>query len=397
MADTGAVVDEFLAEHGEELIALRRRLHAHPELSWQEHETTAAVRDRLQVAGIETRELPSPTGLAADLGGPSGPLVLLRADIDALPLDDEKEVPYRSGVAGVCHACGHDVHTTVLVGAGLVLHRLLGDDARGRVRLLFQPAEEAMPGGAEGLHRTWVMDEVAMAFALHCDPSLDVGRVGLRSGPITSAADRVTIRLHGDGGHTARPHLTADLIHVLGRLITELPAGLDRLTDSRDAVTMVFGHVEAGHAPNVIPTHAQLHGTVRVRGRTSWEAVPDLVDRLVDATTRPFRAEYELDYQRGSPPVENDEQAVAIMRRAATVGIGPAAPARTDQSVGNEDFSWLLERAPGAYARLGVRPRAATSTCDLHAGRFDVDEEAIGVGVKLLVHTALEALDRLGS
>jgi amidohydrolase len=389
---TAASLDAFLANHGEELVAFRRRLHAHPELSWVEHETTAAVRDRLEVAGVVATPLPTETGLQIDLGAGDGPTVLLRADIDALPLDDEKEVPYRSTVPGVCHACGHDVHTTILLGAGLALHEILGPDHPGRVRLLFQPAEESMPGGAEALHRTAVLDDVDVAYALHCDPGLEVGQIGLRSGPITSAADRVVIRLSGAGGHTARPHLTSDLVHIVGRLITELPAGLTKLTDSRDAVTMVFGEVHAGHAPNVIPSHAELRGTLRVRGRASWDAVQAIVASLVEATVTPFGAAYELDYQRGSPPVDNDPQAVAVLRAATHAALGPDAGVPTQQSVGNEDFSWLLERVPGAYARLGVRPAGAPRWADLHAGGFDVDEGAIPAGVRLLVHTALEAL-----
>lgn len=390
---TEDALDTFLAEHGEELVAFRRRLHEHPELSWEEHETTAAVRDRFEVAGIATTPLPTPTGLSADLGPGGGPTVLLRADLDALPLDDEKEVPYRSTVPGVCHACGHDVHTAILVGAGLALARLLADGGRpGTVRLLFQPAEEAMPGGAEALHRTSVLDDVDVAYVLHCDPGLDVGQVGLRAGPITSAADRVVIRLQGPGGHTARPHLTADLLHVVGRLLTDLPAGLGRLTDSRDAVTMVFGQVEGGHAPNVIPTHAELKGTLRVRGRDSWDQVPELVESLVAATVAPFGAAWELEYQRGSPPTVNDPQAVAVLRQATAAALGPEAGVPTQQSVGNEDFSWLLERVPGAYARLGVRPPGAPQWADLHAHGFDVDEGAIAAGVRLLTHTALEAL-----
>jgi amidohydrolase len=237
-----------------------------------------------------------------------------------------------------------------------------------------------------------VLDDVAVAYALHCDPSLEVGQVGLRAGPITSAADRVIIKLSGPGGHTARPHLTSDLVHLAGRLITEVPAGLTKLTDSRDAVTMVFGQVHAGHAPNVIPTHAELAGTVRVRGRTSWDAAQDLVESLVAATVAPFGATYELDYQRGSPPVDNDAQAVAVLRAAAHDALGPDGAVPTEQSVGNEDFSWLLERVPGAYARLGVRPVGAPRGADLHAGGFDVDEGSIGAGVRLLAHTAIEAL-----
>jgi amidohydrolase len=391
-----ATLDAFLDAHGDELVAFRRRLHAHPELSWAEHETTAAVRARLEVAGAAVAPLATETGLQVELGEGTGPTILLRADIDALPVVDEKEVPYRSTVPGVCHACGHDVHTTILLGTGLALQQILGPEHPGRVRLLFQPAEEAMPGGAEALHRTAVLDDVDVAYALHCDPSLEVGQVGLRSGLITSAADRVVIRLTGPGGHTARPHLTSDLVHVAGRLITDLPAGLTKLTDSRDAVTMVFGQVHAGHAPNVIPTSAELAGTLRVRGRSSWDSVQEIVESLVEATVTPFGAGYELDYQRGSPPVDNDPQATAVLRAATHAALGPAAGVPTQQSVGNEDFSWLLERVPGAYGRLGVRPTGAPRWADLHAGGFDIDEGAIPAGVRLLVHTALEALSAYG-
>lgn len=395
-SSTTATLDAFLDAHGEELVAFRRRLHAHPELSWAEHETTAAVRARLEVAGAAVAPLATETGLQVDLGEGPGPTILLRADIDALPLDDQKEVPYRSTVPGVCHACGHDVHTTILLGAGLALQRILGPEHPGRIRLLFQPAEESMPGGAEALYRTAVLDDVDVAYALHCDPSLEVGQVGLRSGPITSAADRVVIRLSGPGGHTARPHLTSDLVHIAGRLITDLPAGLTKLTDSRDAVTMVFGQVHAGHAPNVIPTRAELAGTLRVRGRASWDSVQEIVESLVEATITPFGATYELDYQRGSPPVDNDPQATAVLRAGTHAALGAAAGVPTQQSVGNEDFSWLLERVPGAYGRLGVRPAGAPRWADLHAGGFDIDEGAIPAGVRLLVHTALEALSAYG-
>ena len=396
MTSSATTLDAFLDAHGEELVAFRRRLHAHPELSWAEHETTAAVRARLEVAGAAVAPLATETGLQVDLGEGPGPTILLRADIDALPLDDQKEVPYRSTVPGVCHACGHDVHTTILLGAGLALQQILGPEHPGRVRLLFQPAEESMPGGAEALYRTAVLDDVDVAYALHCDPSLEVGQVGLRSGPITSAADRVVIRLSGPGGHTARPHLTSDLVHIAGRLITDLPAGLTKLTDSRDAVTMVFGQVHAGHAPNVIPTRAELAGTLRVRGRASWDSVQEIVESLVEATITPFGAAYELDYQRGSPPVDNDPQATAVLRAATHAALGREAGVPTQQSVGNEDFSWLLERVPGAYGRLGVRPVGAPRWADLHAGGFDIDEGAIPAGVRLLVHTALEALSAYG-
>jgi amidohydrolase len=391
--DTAGRLDDFLAAEGDGLVAFRRHLHMHPELSWEEHRTTAAIRARLERAGLTPDVLTTDTGLLVELGaGGDGPTVLLRADIDALPLDDEKDVPYRSTNDGVCHACGHDVHTTAALGAALALEPLLRDRP-GRVRVLFQPAEEAIPGGASFLYDTAVMDDVDLVYALHCDPGLPAGQVGLKAGPITSAADRVTIRLKGPGGHTARPHLSVDLLAIAGRIITELPAGLARLTDSRHGASLVFGAVEAGHAANVIPTHAELRGTLRVRGRETWDAAAPIIERLVAAAAEPYGAAWEVDHVRGSPPVDNDMEAVAVLESAVTDALGAEALAPTTQSVGNEDFSWLLERAPGAYARLGVQPPGATTRLDLHAGAFDVDEACIAVGVRVLTHAALAALD----
>jgi len=388
-------LDTFLAGHEEELIALRRQLHAHPELSWDEHETTALVNSRLVVADLKPRPLETETGLVLDLGDPdAGPTVALRADIDALPLDDEKDVAYRSTVPGVCHACGHDVHTAILLGTTLALAGLLPDtDYAGRIRLLFQPAEEAMPGGAHLLAKTDVIDDVDVIYALHCDPSLDVGRVGVRVGPITAAADRITIRLHGPGGHTARPHLTADLVHIAGRIICDLPAGFAKLSDLRDAPTLVFGSVQSGHAANVIPSSAVLQATLRSQGRATWDEAPAIIETLLASIVDPFGATYELDYVRGSPPTDNDARATEVFAEAARLAMGTEAVVPTAQSVGNEDFSWFLEKVPGSYARLGVRPLDATRRLDLHASTFDVDESAIGLGVRLLTHTALLALD----
>jgi amidohydrolase len=206
----------------------------------------------------------------------------------------------------------------------------------------------------------------------------------------------VTIHLKGPGGHTARPHLTADLVSVAGRVITEVPAGLNRLTDSRDGATLVFGSVEAGHAANVIPTTAVIRGTLRVRGRETWVAAPGLIERLVEAEADVYGAAWEIEHVRGSPPVDNDGHAMEVLEGAVVAALGADAVTHTAQSVGNEDFSWFLERAPGAYARLGVRHPDAPGRLDLHAGAFDVDEDCIGVGVGVLAHAALAALDAYG-
>ncbi|MCU0266287.1 MAG: amidohydrolase, partial [Actinomycetia bacterium] len=249
----GSWLPALVAQHTDDLVALRRDLHAHPELGRAEVRTTRVVRDRLAAAGLQPRVLPGGSGLVCDVGiGESA--VALRADLDALPLPDEKDVPYRSTVPGRCHACGHDVHTAILVGAGLVLAEL-GQAARlpGRVRLIFQPAEESTPGGALDVIAAGGLEGVERLFALHCDPRADVGTIGLRTGPITGSADHVLVRVSGPGGHTARPHLTADVVYALARAVTDVPAVLSRRVDPRAGLSLVWGRIQAGGAHNAIP------------------------------------------------------------------------------------------------------------------------------------------------
>jgi amidohydrolase len=380
----------FLAGHTDELVAVRRHLHSHPELGNHERETAALLARRLTAAGLEPRLLTTGTGLVCDIGTGDGPVVALRADLDALPLPDDKPVSYRSTVPGVCHACGHDVHTTMVLGAGLALQRHAAE-LPGRVRLVFQPAEELTPGGALQMIAEGGLDDVRAIFALHCDPRLETGKVGVRSGPITAAADQVEIRLTGPGGHTARPHLTADLVYVAARVITDLPAGLSRLVDPRSGLALVFGAVQAGVAANAIPECAVIRGTLRVLQREAWEQAPDLIERLLEATAGPLGAKWELSYQRGVPPVVNEAFATALLSQAAVKALGVDHVVPTDQSLGGEDFAWYLDHVPGSMARLGTMRDGPK--VDLHAGSFDVDERAIGVGVRILVQTALDALD----
>ena len=382
-------LDDFLLRQERALVDLRRDLHAHPELGRLETRTTGVLVDRLTAAGLAPRVLANGTGVVCDVGSGSGPLVALRADIDALPVSDDKDVPYRSTTDGVCHACGHDVHTTVVLGAALALAEL-GEELPGRVRLLFQHAEELMPGGAIDAIADGVLDGVSSIFALHCHPGYQVGEVGVRAGAITAAADMLEVELTGLGGHTARPHATSDLVYAASRVVTDLPALLSRRVDPRQGMSVVFGSIQSGIAANVIPRVATLRGTVRVLGQEAWEQAPKVVDELVAATLAPLGADFRITYTRGVPPVCNEEGATAVMTRAVTRAIGPDAVQPTEQSLGGEDFAWYLQHVPGSMARLGVRP--LQNAADLHAGGFDVDERCIGVGVRVMAETALEAL-----
>jgi amidohydrolase len=321
--------------------------------------------------------------------GVDGPLVALRADIDALPIDDAKTVPYRSTVPGVCHACGHDAHVAILLGTAAVL---AGMNLPGRVRLIFQPAEERIPGGALGMIAAGAMKDVESIFALHCDPRVDVGRIGLRVGPITAACDTLDVHLFGDGGHTGRPHRTADIVYALGRVITDLPGMLSRRVDPRASLSLVWGSVAAGNAPNAIPREGSVRGTLRMLDHTVWETAESLVRLLVDEIVHPTGARLTVAYERGVPPVVNDARAVEVQRAAVLAAFGADALDETVQSMGGEDFAWYLEHASGALARLGVRTPGAATSHDLHQPTFDIDESALEVGVRFMVHTALTAL-----
>ncbi|KOX26591.1 MULTISPECIES: amidohydrolase [unclassified Streptomyces] len=376
----------------DELIMFRRDLHMHPELGKQEFRTTAALKARLEAAGLAPEVLPAGTGLICDIGtpDPDRPMLAIRADLDALPIPDVKTVSYRSTVANRAHACGHDVHTASVLGAGLVL---AGLDRQGllpnAVRLIFQPAEEVLPGGAADAVEAGALNGVGRIIAVHCDPRVDAGRIGLRAGPITSACDRLEVTLDGPGGHTARPHLTTDLVTAAARIATDVPAVLARRVDARSGLSVTWGRIESGHAPNVIPQHAELSGTVRCLDLPAWRDAPDLVHAAIDEIASLHRAKSTVTYVRGVPPVVNDATVAELLRDAMTARRGVHAIEDTEQSLGGEDFSWYLEHVPGAMARLGVRTPGDTRVRDLHAGDFDVDEDSIETAVELFTAAAL--------
>ena len=372
--------EAWLDSHYGDLVAWRRHLHAHPELGRQEFATTQFVASRLADAGLNPKVLPGGTGLTCDLGPEHGPRIALRADMDALPMTDRTGAPYASVVAGVSHACGHDAHTAIQLGVALALAAV--PELPVGVRLIFQAAEELMPGGAIDAIAAGALTGVSRIFALHCDPRLAVGRVAVRAGPITSAADQLEVTLHSPGGHTSRPHLTGDLVYGLGTLITGVPGVLSRRIDPRNSTVMVWGAVNAGVAANAIPQTGTLAGTIRTASRDTWVTLEELVRQTVSSLLAPLGIEYSLQYRRGVPPVVNEEISTRIVTHAIEA-IGPDVLADTRQSGGGEDFSWYLEEVPGAMARLGVwNGRGAQS--DLHQPTFDLDERALAVGVRVL-------------
>jgi amidohydrolase len=385
-------LEGWLAAAEPRLISLRRYLHAHPELSGREFATSEFVAETLRQAGLEPRILPKGTGVICDVGSGER-CVALRADLDALPLPDTKDVPYRSSVENVCHACGHDVHTSVLLGAGQALAQLDADGMLpGRVRLLFQPSEERAPFGAPDIIAAGGLEGVESIYAMHCSPRHQVGVIAVRSGALTAATDLVEIRFSGKGGHTARPHLAGDVVHALSRVVTEVPLMLSRRVDPCAAVTMVFGAVHAGEAANTIPMSGLARATVRVLSREPWLRLPGLVTELVHDVVAGTGVHVEVDYVTGTPPVINDRNATGIVAEAAATVVGRKGVEEADVSMGGEDFAFYTEQVPGAMIRLGVGVPNAAEQLDIHQSNFDVDERAIGLGVRVFVRTALEAL-----
>lgn len=386
MADTA---ESWLAAHYDDLVEWRRHIHRHPELGRQEFATTQFVADRLVEAGLNPKVLPGGTGLTCDFGPEHAPRIALRADMDALPMADRTGAPYASTVPNVAHACGHDAHTAMLLGAASAL--AAAPELPVGVRLIFQAAEELMPGGAIDAIAAGALLGVSRIFALHCDPRLSVGRVAIIPGPITSAADSIEITLHSAGGHTSRPHLTSDLVYGMGTLITGLPGVLSRRIDPRHSTVMVWGAANAGVAANAIPQSGTLAGTVRTASRDTWLVMEDVVREIVSGLLAPLGIEHSLQYRRGVPPVVNEERCTQIVTHAIEA-IGPEALADTRQSGGGEDFSWYLEDVPGAMARLGVWSGIGPQL-DLHQPTFELDERALGVGVRVLVNIVEQAAE----
>jgi len=355
-------------QHAQELVTIRRDLHTHPELGRDDgrgaYLAAAIVAERLERAGISVRRLRG-TGLVADLGAARPEhRIALRADLDALPIREQTGLEFASLTDGVSHSCGHDVHTTALLGAALALKatedRLVA--AGIGARLVFQPAEELMPGGAEDVVAQDGLVGVDRIFALHCDPNLDAGQVGLRVGAITAAADQIEVTLSGRGGHTSRPHLTQDLTYALAKVVTDVPAVLSRRLDPRAGAALVWGSIHSGGAHNVIPSSGKVGGTLRMLDARIWEGVERLLEAVVHEVVKPYAVQAEVSIQKGVPPVVNDAGCIDALTAAVT-GTGGFV-ASTPQSLGGETSRGTSRTCPApwrVWAR--ARPAARPTTC----------------------------------
>lgn len=385
------------AEETEELVATRREIHRHPELKYEEQRTAGLVDQRLQSLGYATQTGLGKTGVTSLLeGAAEGPCVLLRADMDALPLQELNEVEYASQNAGVMHACGHDGHTACLLGAARVLQRI-ERPARGSIKLMFQPAEEG-GNGALAMIEDGVLEnpKVDAAFGLHLWNHLDVGKVAVVDGPFMASVDEFTIRVTGTGGHGAMPHEARDPVLAAAHIVTALQQVVARNVHPLQSAVVTVGRIQGGDAFNIIPETVELAGTMRSFDRDVWEELPEHLERTVVHTAAAFGCTVDIDLQRMMKPTVNDPEMAALVREVATEIVG-AENIVDEQTMGGEDFSEVLERVPGCYFFVGSRNEEEGKVHPHHSPYFDIDERALPIGTRILTGVALRYLERYGA
>ncbi len=378
----------------EETVALRRELHMHPELGFQEVNTSRIVAERLRALGLEVQTGIAGTGVVGLLrGARPGRTVLLRADMDALPIEEENDVPYRSQVPGTMHACGHDGHTSGL----LTVARLLSarrDDLAGTVKFCFQPCEESPPGGAKPMIEAGVLENphVDAVFGLHLWQNLPIGTIGVISGPAMANSDRFTIRVQGRGGPAAQPHQTVDAVAVASQIVVALQTVVARNVSPLKAAVVTVGSFQAGTTFNVIADTAELKGTIRTFDPELRESVPARVEAVARGVAEALGATVTWEFLRGYPATVNDPAMADLVRAAAAEVVGPDRVIEAPQTMGAEDMSYFLERVPGCYYIVGSRNPEKGLVWGHHHPRFDFDEEALANGIETLVTTTLRYL-----
>lgn len=370
------------------LIEIRRHLHSHPELSGQEYQTAAYVAGVLSSHGVRVQEVVGKTGVVGEIQGKNSDRrwLAIRTDMDALPIQERTSLDYASAKQAIMHACGHDVHTTVGLGAAMVLSELSSQS--GNVRFLFQPAEETAQG-AGWMVEAGVMADVTAILSLHVFPSIPAGSIGIRYGALTAAADDLEIIIHGESGHGARPHEAIDAIWIASQVITSLQQAISRTQNPLRPVVLTIGQINGGRAPNVIADRVQLVGTVRSLHPETRTHLPEWISQIVSSICQCYGARYEVNYRPGVPGVQNDANLSQLLQTSAEEAWGSdRVQVLTEPSLGAEDFSLYLEHAPGAMFRLGVGFKDRAINYPLHHPLFEVNESAIITGVVTLAYSA---------
>jgi hippurate hydrolase len=381
----GQAVDAAVVDR---MVAMRRDLHQYPELSWQEYKTAERISSALHELGVPHHRLMG-TGVVADVPGGEGlPAVALRADIDALPIQEETGLPFASANDGVMHACGHDGHTSMLLGAAELLVR--EEKLPAPVRLIFQPAEEK-GAGAKALIEAGVLENVAMIYGGHLDRHFQTGTLVVAEGPASASTDYFTIRVTGRGGHAARPHEAIDAVVVGALIVTAIQTIVSREIDPSDPSIVTIGRFEAGQAPNAIAGQAELEGTIRAQSERVRDHLKKSIRRVAESIGLLHQADLEIELSDGSPPVVNTPGATALGYQAAAEVVGEKRVRRKWRvTMGGEDFSYYLQKLPGCYIRIGARP-SRDQGFPAHSSRFDFDEAALPLGAGWLAAAARRA------
>jgi hippurate hydrolase len=373
-------------QYAPEFIGIRHHLHAHPELSYQEYETSKFVQDKLFELGIPF-DIKATTGVIGLIKGrnPNSRIIALRADMDALPIQEENEVPYKSTNDGVMHACGHDVHTTCLLGAAKILNELR-NEWEGTVKLIFQPGEEKNPGGASLLIKEGVLDNPAPSciFGLHVHPGLAIGKMSFRAGKVMASADELYITIKGKGGHAASPHLCIDPILIASHLIIALQQVVSRNNDPHNPTVLSITSFKGGETTNVIPNEVKLKGTFRAMDETWRFKAHELIRKMATDLVQGMGGEIDLLIDVGYPSVYNNEALNEITKEKAAAFIGEANVEETEKRMGAEDFGYYSQQIPGCFFRLGVMNREKGIISGVHTPTFNIDESAIEIGMGMM-------------
>jgi amidohydrolase len=385
-------INEAVEEMEADLIDMRRHLHMHPELSHHESETVQYIQQKLQSLGLTPSSYTGKDVIAYIEGPHPGPTVALRADIDALPIMEETGLPFASKVPGVMHACGHDGHTAILLGAASALCTIK-TQLPGRVKLIFQHAEEVCPGGAAELVQAGVLGDVDAIFGLHLWQNVELGQVASCAGPIMAGADSFTIRIQGTGGHGSMPHLTVDPIVVAAQIVLQLQTVVSRSLNPLYPAVISVGQIHAGDTYNIIPDTALIEGTVRYFHPQIQQDIPLVMERIVKHACASYGAQGELQYVQGDPSVINDAGMNQIVEQVGEHVVGKDNVRIAEPSMAGEDFSYYLQNVPGAYFFLGIK--GDTAKYSHHHPRFTIDEKMLPVGSKLLAGVALSYLTAL--
>jgi amidohydrolase len=377
------------------LVGVRRYLHRHPEVGMEEHNTSRFIRETLEGYGLDVHGPIAGTGLYVDVEGEgSGGTVGYRADIDALPTQDQKQVPYRSQTPNVAHLCGHDAHTAIAIGVALVLHNNR-EQLQGRARIFFQPNEEGLPSGAPLMIRGGVLEGLDAVYAVHVDPTLEVGRYGLITGPATASSDRFEVRIRQEGtGHSARPHEGVDTVWIASQIMNQFYQLSGRITDARTPSVLTITMLDGSEAHNVIPEQASLGGTLRTVSPDDREMIRSHMRQVATRMESLHSAHVELDFEDGSPPVLNDEATIANVEATIQDTFGEEAIHHiSESSMGGEDFAHYLKHVPGGFVRVGTASGPETSY-PLHHHRFDLDETPLAPTSRLMAQVLLNHLIR---